>query len=340
MHSSPFYSCYSDSIVLPKLIHIENNLYVASFYVMKLLPAKYMLDQAYQKGELTERSVVAETSSGSFALGIGIVCREMNLPFHIVSDCFLDLYLKKQLESLGGVVHIAEKPAIKGGFQKARLDVLNNILDNTPNSYWPCQYDNPDNAKAYERFGKMICDTFPQKKLVLVGPVGSGGSTCGTMQFIREINQDAKLIGVDTVNSILFGLKDGPRHLIGLGNSIMPKNLNHSLFDEVHWVSAEEAFCAARELHYKKGLFLGPTTGASLIAARWAAEKNKDHTVIFISPDEGHRYIHSVYDLEWLRSNELYQSTIPNHPIKTNAPSNELTKWSYMHWDRRSISQI
>ena len=111
------------------------------------------------------------------------------------------------------------------------------------------------------------------------------------------------MIGVDTHRSVIFGQTDagGGRALRGLGNSLMPPNVDHTTFDVVHWVGAAEAFRATRQLHREHALFMGPTSGAAyLVADRWARE-NPDALAAVVLPDEGYRYQDTVYDDAWLQ---------------------------------------
>jgi cysteine synthase len=66
----------------------------------------------------------------------------------------------------------------------------------------------------------------------LVGPVGSGGSMCGTTRALREHTPQTRAIGVDSHRSMLLGQPDGPRQLRGIGNSLWPANLDYTVFDE------------------------------------------------------------------------------------------------------------
>lgn len=327
----------SESQKKPQLLHLGNNLYVLSFYVMKLLPAIHMLEKARQEKLLDEQTLVVETSSGSFAYGIALACTELGLRFKIVSENYkMDSLLLKQLLNQNGEVLIVQNPAAKGGMQQARLDRLYKVMKEEPNSYWPCQYDNPSNGGAYRELGVTLADILGNN-LALVGTVGSGGSTCGLIEGIREKNNKAVLVGVDTFNSILFGQDNGPRLLGGLGNSIMPKNLVHEKFDQVHWVAASEAFSATLQLHKQYGLFGGPTTGAAFIAAQWNARQFPDRNVVFISPDTGHRYVESVYNPAW---GHFCNAPYPSTPQEVAHPKQNEGTWSYYTWNRRSLEDV
>lgn len=156
-----------------------------------------------------------------------------------------------------------------------------------------------------------------------------------------EKNNDlATLVGVDTFNSVLFGQDDGPRTLVGLGNSILPKNLVHEKFDQVHWVSADEAFYYTLQLHHQYGLFCGPTTGAAFPVAQWLANQNPKRNVVFISPDTGHRYTESVYNRDWITQNNFLKGTYPQKPKEVRNPKEAEQKWSYQQWNRRTLAEV
>src|SRR5262249_45283056 len=126
----------------------------------------------------------------------------------------------------------------------------------------------------------------------------------------------------------------------GLGNSLMPKNLDHTAIDDVHWVSAAEAFSATRILHRDHALYMGGTSGAAFLVARWWAEKNPDQKVVALFPDEGHRYQDTIYNDNWLRSNGFYHSHIADAPRLVDYPLKAGTEWSQILWNRRSYEDV
>lgn len=333
------YSSVSDSILLPKLIQLERNLFVAAFTVMKLLPAKEMIVQAIKQGDIRSESMVVDTSSGTFALGLGMICAEHHLPFRIFGDPAIDEDMIRRLRDLGGEVHISRNPKNPGAYQAMRLVALKAFLADNPQSFWAHQYDNLNNTNAYKIVGEQLLDAI-SSPFHLVGPVGSGGSTGGIIKTVRTYRKEAKLIGVDTFNSVLFGQQDGKRVLRGLGNSIMPKNLDHTCYDEVHWVSANDAFQLTRELFKKYALFCGPTTGAAFQVARYLAQENKNDNYIFISPDEGYRYLDTIYNDAWLKNESFYVPNLTATPQQVAHPKEAQDPWSFMYWDRRSYQEV
>lgn len=334
-NKSHIFKSVSDLLLLPHLLQLRSNLFAAIFRIMKLLPAKHILSSAYARGEIKKNSIIVDTSSGTFALGMGLICSEMGLPFQIFGDPAIEPGLVQQLKHLGGNVHISTNPNSPGAYQKLRLEALSQFISQNANTFWMQQYDNIDGVLAYAPAGELILQSLGSK-INLVGTVGSGGSTCGMIKTIRQVNPFAELIGVDTFNSVLFGQTDGARFIRGLGNSIMPKNLDHTCFDEVHWISANDAFYYNRWLYTHKGIFCGPTGGAAYQVASYLADKNKNKTYIFIVADEGHRYLSTVYNDQWLKSQLFYNEKITPSPVLVETPNQVLAPWSYIHWQRKS----
>ncbi|MER9462856.1 PLP-dependent cysteine synthase family protein [Mesorhizobium sp. M0387] len=341
VHKRLPFSGYSDAYVLPSIIKCDTNLYLAQFAFMKLLPAKYIIEQALARGTLTHGMKVIETSSGTFALGLAVVCRERGFQLEIFTDPVMDKGLENRLRSLGAEVFIITEKAKQGGYQRSRLDALHARMRKLGHScFWPQQYETPDNPAAYKLFADQISGMLGAD-LTLVGSVGSGGSTCGTIERLREKATGARLVGVDTFNSVIFGQQDGERKLRGLGNSLVPRNVKHELYDEVHLISAQLAFAATRTLHERHAVFAGPTSGASYIVGRWRARQYPEETVVVICPDEGHRYVEAAYDREWLKHNAcLNDGFLLDAPATENHTSTALPPWNRYPWKRKSRKAV
>ncbi|CDX33993.1 Cysteine synthase [Mesorhizobium sp. SOD10] len=335
------FSGYSSAYALPRVIRCSTNLYLAQFAFMKLLPAKHVIEQALNRGTLKQDTTLLETSSGTFALGLAVVCREHGFRLEIFTDPVMDRALENRLRSLGAEVVIVTEKAKQGGYQASRLDALHARIGELGHAcFWPRQYETEDNPAAYKSFADQITGMLGAD-VTVVGSVGSGGSTCGTIERLREESPSARLIGVDTFNSVIFGQPDGDRKLRGLGNSLVPKNVKHELYDEVHFTSASLAFAATRELHERHAIFAGPTSGASYIVGRWRARQYPDETVVVICPDEGHRYVESVYHHEWLRQNGcVYEGVLLDAPATEEHPSTARPPWNRYRWMRKSREAI
>jgi cysteine synthase len=328
-----------EAIMLPRVIRLSRNLYAASFVIMKLLPASFMLDRARDAKLVRPGSVVIETTSGTFGIALAMLCNLRGYRLILISDPAIDPSLKRRLEDLSARVEIVQQPSCQGGFQRARLDRMAELQGEFPGHFWPAQYDNPHNSGAYARLAELLVETVGQVDSI-VGAVGSGGSMCGTASYLRPCFPDLKAVGVDTHGSVLFGQPDTLRMVRGLGNSLMPGNLKHSAFHEVHWVSAAESFAATRALHRRHSLFMGPTSGAAYLVSNWWAEKNPDATVVVLFADEGHRYQDTVYSDEWLHAKGLLLTAVPSEPMLVDHPLYAGPSWSCIKWDCRAYEQV
>ncbi|GAA3273777.1 MULTISPECIES: PLP-dependent cysteine synthase family protein [Dactylosporangium] len=321
--------------LLPRIVRLGENLYGAVFVLMKLVPARHILLKAHDRGAIDPDTVIVETTSGTFGLALAMQSALMRRRFIAVSDPVIDANLHRRLTDLGTRVEICDRPLAVGGYQEARLQRLAQLRAEFPNSFCPEQYSNPDNPASYAIVAEHLERTLGTVDCV-IGPVGSGGSMCGTVRALRSARDDVRAVAVDTHSSMLFGPTDGPRALRGLGNSLMPPNLDHTVFDEVHWSSAAEAYAATRDLHRTHALFQGPTSGAAYGVAKWWAQRHPDARCVVMLPDEGYRYQETVYDDEWLAANHYTGQPVARTPVQVSRPTEPGTGWSWFDWRRRS----
>lgn len=336
--STRAFSSVVEANELPRIIRLDDNLYAAMFSLMKLLPARYIIDKARERGELAPGATVIETSSGTFGLGLALVCRLRGHPFIVVGDPAIDESLRVRLEMLGTRVELVDAFDAPGGIQGARLARVAELHAQHPGSYVPGQYENPDNPAAYGIVADLLADQLGTIDR-LVGPVGSGGSTGGLAGLLRQRGQATRLTGVDTPGSVIFGDRNGKRLLRGLGSSIHAGNVKHTAYDDVHWVSAGAAFQTTRELYAEHGIFAGPTSGASLMAARWHARREPDAVTVALFPDDGYRYLSSVYSDDWLRAQGLDRIVAPDEPKPVTHTDDLDEHWSHLEWNRRPLAE-
>jgi cysteine synthase len=331
----------TEAYQIPKLVRLAPNLYGIAFTLMKMIPARFILRRAEQNGLLEPGTVIVETTSGTFGLALAMQAVSMDRRLILVSDPVIDERLYRRLTDLGAVVERvpASAAAAAGGFQAARLQRLAQIRAEHRATFCPEQYSNPDNPRSYATLAELLVEGLGQVDCV-IGPVGSGGSMSGTTTYLRALFPQCRAVAVDTYNSVLFGQPDGPRELRGLGMSLMPANLDHRIIDEVHWCTAPAAYAATRDLHRRHALFMGPSSGAAFLVARWWARTNPDGLAVVMLPDEGYRYLDTVYDDEWLAGRGYLEQQPPAEPVVVDEPSRQDGPWTTYDWARRSYLQV
>jgi len=328
----------TDAYQVPKLIRLAPNLFGVAFSLMKLIPARFILRKAQLDGRLDPDTVIVETTSGTFGLALAMQAVHLPNRLILVSDPVIDERLHRRLTDLGAEVQRVPAAAATapGGYQAARLARLAQLRAEHRATFCPEQYSNPDNPRSYAAVADLLLGGLGQIDCI-VGTVGSGGSMCGTVAGLRRALPHCRAIAVDTHRSVLFGHPDGARELRGMGMSLLPANLDHRLFDEVHWCSPPAAYAATRQLHRHSGLFMGPTSGAAYRVARWWARTHPDGLAVVMLPDEGHRYIDTVYDDQWLASRH---QPVPAEPTYVADPARHDEPWPAYRWARRGFAEV
>ncbi|WP_018321476.1 pyridoxal-phosphate dependent enzyme [Bradyrhizobium sp. WSM2793] len=319
-----------------KIISLRpENLAALDFRIMKVFPAFNIIETGLRNGDIGSNTTVVETSSGTMALGLAIVCMHLGLKLHIFGDQAIEPPLRRTMEDLGAEVHLIDATSSDANVQVLRKQALLDFIDRTAAS-WSRQYDNLGNRLSYARPAEEAIRRLG-KIDVMVATVGSGGSSCGLAHYCRAFFPEMKLVGIDTFGSVLFGHSAGRRDLRGLGNSILPGNLCHEAFDEVHWLGANEAYQAAHRLHRETSLKRGPTSGAAYLVAKWYAERFPRSKVLAVFPDDSNRYEHNVYDPAWLHEHSYRAELAAIEPILVRHPLCAKGGWCRFDWSRRSL---
>jgi cysteine synthase A len=298
-----------------------------NLYGMKDRVARNVILEARRTGVLAERAPIIESSSGTMALGVALVGSALGHEVHIVTDPRVDRITLAKLRALGCHVHIVA--AMSGnGWQSARLERLAELRETMPGAFWPDQYGNPDNPGGYRFLAEEVLEELGHFD-VLVGSVGSGGSLCGSARAFRRSLPGLRIVGVDSVGSVLFGQPDVPgRKQSGLGNSLLPRNLDRDLVDEVHWLNDREAFEATRALAREQQLFGGNTSGSVYRVLKHLAGTAEPGTrIVGILPDRGDRYADTVYSDEYWAEHGIDRLDVTSSPREV-APGTAVSSWA------------
>ncbi|MFE3450649.1 PLP-dependent cysteine synthase family protein [Nonomuraea sp. NPDC059194] len=291
-------------------------------------PALHMVRQARARGDLFPRATIVESTSGTLGLGLALAGIAFGHPVTLVGDPGMEPLMRRLLTSYGVRLEIVTDSHPVGGWQQARRERVQQLLRETPGSYCPDQYNNPDNVDAYAGLAHELLARLPHID-ILVCSVGTGGHSAGISQVLRRHFPRLRLVGVDTVGSTIFGQPDRPRLMRGLGSSIHPRNVAYDAFSEVHWVSAAEAVWACRALaagHYLSG---GWSTGAVTLVARWLALTSPGQTIVAVFPDGPWRYWNTIFDDEYCQAHDLLGTVSAEEPdLLTNATAREVHRWT------------
>jgi 2,3-diaminopropionate biosynthesis protein SbnA len=267
-------------------------------------PALAILESALRDGILDADTVIVESSSGNMGIGLAQVCRYHGLRFICVVDPkTLPLNLRI-LEAYGAEVdHVVEPDPISGEFLQARLARVQQLLRDFGNSFWPNQYANADNSGSHYRttMEEIVAALDGRVDLLFVAT-----STCGTIrgcgEYVRDHGLATRIIAVDAVGSLIFGGRQAPRQIPGLGAGMRPELCEPSLIDEVVHVTGVECVVGCRRLLRREAILAGGSSGGVVAAVdklRYRIPPGASCVVIL--PDRGERYLDTVYDDHWVR---------------------------------------
>jgi cysteine synthase A len=272
-----------------------------------------------------------DVSSGTWAFGTSLCGHTLDLPIINVIDRYTSEPLRGMLRALGCRIVVApEKPGI--GSQVSRLATAARIVRETGGTFLH-QYDSPAVAAGYQKtVSRLALEVRPD---VLVCSVGSGASSRGFLTLLRLLFPKLIGVGVDVCGSVTFGQKDEAqlRTIGGLGNSILPRNVVHRLYDDVHFISGDLARAACRQLARSEGRLRGDSSGAAFLTALWYAKRHPNTNVVFISPDTADRYPDT-----W--SGDAGRDVLPSEPIRIQHPHQAEVPWSMIEWRRRSYEEV
>lgn len=319
--------------VAPADVTVAAKLELQNLFAMKDRAARRIILEARANGTLAPGAPIIESSSGTMALGLALAGGALGHPVHIVTDPRIDAITLAKLEALGCSVHVV-RAMTANGWQSARLERLAGLRQEYPGAFWPRQYSNPQNPLAYAALAEELVADLGGID-VLVGAVGSGGSLCGTARALRRALKAAgsagplRVIGVDAVGSVLFGQPDQPgRRQSGIGNSLIPGNLDYAELDEVHWLNDREAFAATRDLARAEGIFAGNSSGSVYQVLRYLAGTVAPGTrVVGIFPDRGDRYVESIYDDGYWQRAGLTDLPVRSEPLQVRYGT-EVDSWA------------
>ncbi len=252
--------------------------------------AKYMIEDARERGLLKEGSVIIEPTSGNTGIGLASLAAVLGYRMILTMPDTMSQERINILKAYGAEIVLTEgAKGMQGAVEKAK-----ELAREIPGSFIPGQFENPANARAHlESTGPEIWEDTDGEVDLFVAAVGTGGTLTGTGRFLKEKNPKIHVVAVEPEESPLLSQGHaGPHGIQGIGANFIPKLLDQSVYDEVVTVRTEEAMEAGRMMAKKEGILVGISSGAALCAAVRLAQKeeNEGKTIVVILPDSGDRY--------------------------------------------------
>lgn len=318
-----------------------------------------MIEDAEADGRLKPGGTIIEGTSGNTGMGLALAAIVKGYKLICVIS---DKQSKEKMDILRAVgAKVVVCPTdVEPDDPRSYYSVSKRLATETPNSWYVNQYDNPSNAQAhYEQTGPEIWKQTEGKITHFVVGVGTGGTVSGVAKYLKEQNPNVKIWGIDTYGSVfkkyhetgIFDENEIYTYITeGIGEDILPKNVDFSLIDGFTKVTDKDAAVYTRKLALEEGIFVGNSAGAAIKGLLQLKEHFKpEDVVVVLFHDSGSRYVGKMFNDDWMRERgfldeEIVKASdlIKNHSDKplVTVRTEELVSHAIDRLKKFKISQI
>ena len=270
-----------------------------------------MVEEAEATGKLKPGGTIIEGTSGNTGMGLALAAIVKGYKMICVLS---DKQSKEKIDILKAVgCQVVVCPTeVAPDDPRSYYSTSKRMAEEIPNSWYVNQYDNLANTKAhYESTGPEIWEQTNGKVTHFVVGVGTGGTISGVGKYLKEKNPNIKVWGIDTYGSVFKKYHETgefdeneiyPYVTEGIGEDILPKNVDFSVIDGFTKVTDKDAAIYTRKLAEEEGFFLGNSAGAAAKGLLQLKEHfTKDDVVVVLFHDHGSRYVGKIFNDDWMR---------------------------------------
>lgn len=282
--------------------------------------ALQMVEDAEADGRLKPGGTIIEGTSGNTGMGLALAAIIKGYKLICV---ITDKQSKEKMDILRAVgAKVVVCPTdVEPTDPRSYYSVSKRLAEETPNGWYVNQYDNLSNTKAnYEQTGPEIWDQTDGKVTHFVVGVGTGGTISGVAKYLKEKNPNVKVWGIDTYGSVfkkyketgIFDENEIYSYVTeGIGEDILPENVNFDLIDGFTKVTDKDAAVYTRKLALEEGLFVGNSSGAAIKGLLQLKDKfGPDDVVVVLFHDSGSRYVGKMFNDDWMRERGYLEDEI------------------------------
>jgi cysteine synthase len=250
-----------------------------------------MIEDAERSGQLKPGGTIIEPTSGNTGIGLAMVAAVKGYKLILVMPESMSLERRRLMLAYGASFDLtAKEKGMSGAIALAR-----ELIDQTPNSWMPQQFDNPANVEVHRRTtAQEILHDFGDAPLdAIITGVGTGGHITACAEVLKPVWPNLKVFAVEpALSPILSGGKPGPHPIQGLGANFVPSILKTDILDGIIDVDANEAKEMARRAAREEGLLIGISSGAALAGvAQKLPELGDRPRILTFNYDTGERYL-------------------------------------------------
>jgi cystathionine beta-synthase len=279
-----------------------------------------MIEDAEKAGLLKQGGTVIEGTSGNTGMGLALACIIKGYKLICVLN---DKQSKEKMDILRAVgAEVVVCPtAVDPDDPRSYYSVSRRLATEIPNSWYVNQYDNLSNRVAhYESTGPEIWEQTEGKVTHFVVGVGTGGTISGVGKYLKEKNPNIKIWGIDTYGSVFkkyheTGIFDEneiyPYITEGIGEDILPKNVDFGIIDRFEKVTDKDAAVYTRKLAREEGIFVGNSAGSAIKGLLQLKDELKEEDVVVVLfHDHGSRYVGKIFNDDWMRERGFLEEEV------------------------------
>mgnify|MGYP000224716448 FL=1 len=260
---------------------------------IKTRTAYNMILQGEKDGLIHKDTIIVEPTSGNQGIGLALVGAVRGYQTVIIMPDSVSYERRKLVEHYGAKVILIHDDGNIGKCIETCLQTALQMAKDDPRVYVPQQFENPANPLVHKHHTALeIMEQVAQPIDGFCSGIGTGGTITGIGEVLKAQYPDILIWAVEPENAaILAGGNIGTHLQMGIGDGLIPRNLNTQIYDDIYIVSDEEAIQTAKDLARLEGLMCGISSGTNVAAALKMAKKlGPDKTVITVLPDTAERY--------------------------------------------------
>ena len=260
---------------------------------IKTRTAYNMILDAEKRGVLNRDSVIVEPTSGNQGIGLALVGAVMGYKTVIIMPDSVSRERRMLVHHYGAEVILVHDAGDIGKCIDECLETALRMAREDKNVFVPQQFTNPANPMVHRHHtGLEILEQVAGPIHGFCSGIGTGGTISGIGEVLKALNPDIEIWAVEPENAaILAGGTIGTHLQMGIGDGLIPENLNLDIYDDIYVVSDDEAISTAKALAKLEGLMCGISSGTNVAAALKLAKKlGRGKTVVTVLPDTAERY--------------------------------------------------
>ncbi len=260
---------------------------------IKTRTAYNMIMQGEKDGLINKDTIIVEPTSGNQGIGLALVGAVKGYKTVIIMPDSVSEERRMLVEHYGAEVKLIHDDGNIGECIENCLKEAMRMAEEDPNVFVPQQFSNPANPAVHRYHTALeIMEQVAEPIHGFCSGVGTGGTISGIGEVLKTNYPDITIWAVEPENAaILAGGNIGTHLQMGIGDGLIPDNLNQKVYDDIYIVTDEEAIQTAKDLASKEGLMCGISSGTNVAAALKLAKKlGKGKTVITVLPDTAERY--------------------------------------------------